>query len=153
MADRIRDKAQSNRIRRKQNEKAQGCVSDQHPWLSFRYMTTSKSHSLKFLDGLDANERDITLQGLFSQLEELARHSWLEWMENRKKTGLETLSYGELNFSPAQEKELTKDTTLYIFRFDTYQGTGQGRIIGFKRAPCATYHIIGYDFNFTAYQH
>lgn len=153
MADRIQDKTQSNKIRRKQNEQVQGCCSVQHPWLSFRYMTTNKSHSLKFLDSLDINAREFTVRSLLSQLETLTCYPWIYWMENRKKTGLETISCDALKFASASEANLTKDTTLYIFRFDTYQGSGKGRIIGFKRAPCAVYHIIGYDFDFTAYQH
>lgn len=153
MADRIRDKAQPNKIRRKQAEQVQGCCSVQYPWLSFRYMTTNKSHSLKFLDSLDIYARECTMRCLLSQLEDLTRYPWIYWMENRKKTGLETVSYDALKFASASEANLTKDTTLYIFRFDTYQGPGKGRMIGFKRAPCAVYHIIGYDFDFTAYQH
>lgn len=153
MMDKIRNRTQPTRLRQKQGETIQGCSSAQHPWLSFCYMTANKSHSLQFLDGLDTTERERTLGGLLFRLEELSRFPWLHWMENRKNIGLETIPFDSLRFAPSQKANLTKDTTLYIFRFDTYQGNGKGRIIGFKRSPCAAYHIIGYDFNFTAYPH
>ena len=74
-------------------------------------------------------------------------------MSMPRKTGLETIPFDELEFSPGPGANLTKDVKLFVFRFDTYQGTGQGRIIGFKSSPCSVYHIIGFDFDFSAYPH
>lgn len=87
------------------------------------------------------------------RFEELTSHPWLYWEQQPKRAGLETISYDQLNFQPNGDIVITKDTTLYVFRFDTYRGSGKGRIIGFKESPCAVYHVIGYDFDFSAYQH
>ena len=74
-------------------------------------------------------------------------------MDHRKRVGLETITYDQLHFSPGGDAIITKDTKLYVFRFDTYRGRNQGRIIGFKGAPCAVLHVVGYDFDFSAYDH
>ncbi len=129
----------------------QGCCSEQHPWFSFRYMTANTAHSLDFLKSI--NDKGATLSCLLARLEELSRQPWLYWTQQPRQTGLETMPYDRLSFSPNSQAGLTKDTTMYIFRFDTYQGKGKGRIIGFKRAPCAVFHIIGYDLDFSAYEH
>lgn len=146
----LKSKTQSNKINGKSTT-IQGCSSDQHPWFSLRYMTTNKTHSLDFLE--NGNDREITLSCLFARLEELSQQSWLYWTQQPKQTGLETIRYDQLTFSPNDKANLTKDTTIYIFRFDTYQGKSKGRIIGFKSAPCSVFHIIGYDFDFSAYKH
>lgn len=146
----LKAKVQSNKIDGKSNAN-QGCSSDQHPWFSLRYMTTNKNHSLAFLG--NGSDRETTLSCLFSRLEELSGKSWLYWTQQPKQTGLETIHYDQLNFSSSEDANLTKDTTIYVFRFDTYQGNGKGRIIGFKSAPCSVFHIIGYDFDFSAYKH
>lgn len=155
MSGNIRRKTTSPRIggKEKKEKEAQGCSSEQYPWISFRYMTANKDHSLAFLEGLEVRDRECTQKHLISRLEELSRHPWSDWINMRKRNGLETLSADELTFSPAQDAPVTKDMTMYIFRFDTYQGIGKGRIIGFKLSPCAAYHIIGYDFDFSAYDH
>ena len=132
---------------------SQGCISEQYPWFSFRYVTTNSAHSLKFLEKLEANGREITLTGLYKKLEELSKEPWRYWTQNRKSSGLETINYSELNFQVSNFPELTKDTSIYVFRFDTYQGTGKGRLLGFKLSPCSVFHIIGYDFDFSAYKH
>ena len=153
MSGKIRGNATSPRIKGTPAKGSRGCSSDQHPWFSFRYMTTNKEHSLEFLDTLDVRERECTFKGLLIRLDELSHQPWLQWMSMPKRAGLETIQADELTFSPAQGAPVTKDMKLYVFRFDTYQGSGQGRIIGFKSDPCSVYHIIGYDFNFTAYDH
>lgn len=150
MGSKLKPKIQSNKITGKSNEN-QGCSSDQHPWFSFRYMTKNKDFSLDFF--ADGREKEITLSCLFARLEELSKRPWVYWMQQPKYTGLETMRYEQLNFSASEDSNLSKDTTIYIFRFDTYQGARKGRIIGFKNNPCSVFQIIGYDFNFSAYSH
>lgn len=149
----IKDRRPNNKITTKKEKKNQGCSSDQHPWFSFRYLTANAAHTLKFLDGLEANERVCTLTSLFTRLDELSHQPWTYWINMPKLTGLETLPLDELRFSPGEGANLTRDTTIYVFRFDTYQGSRKGRIMGFKSSPCSVYHIIGFDFDFSAYSH
>lgn len=146
----IRSKEQHNKVSGKTNG-SQGCCAEQYPWFSFKNITKNSNYNLDMLSS--GTEREQTLLGLYTRLNELSDMPWLYWMQQPKKTGLETLSYHEIKFKANPNIELAKDTTLYIFRFDTYRGQGQGRIIGFKNAPCSVLHIIGYDLDFSAYNH
>lgn len=147
----IRDRSTKPKIQSSKSGQNQGCSSEQHPWFSFRYMTQNKQFSLEYLNKLNSSDRESTLVSLFKRLEELSCKPWLYWTQQPKKTGLETISYDQLHFSP--NISLSKDTTIYVFRFDTYRGNGKGRILGFKGAPCSVLHVIGYDFTLSAYDH
>lgn len=127
------------------------CFSDQFPWISFRSMTANANYNLKSLS--TGSIRELTLVGLYKRLQELSSNSWVYWTQQPKKSGLETLSYGDLNFEVGSSATLSKDTTIYVFRFDTYQGAGKGRILGYKSSPCSVFHIIGYDLDFSSYDH
>lgn len=131
----------------------QGCSSDQHPCFSFRYMTKNKRYSLEFLESCPGREREKTLALLYNRLEELSHRPWRYWMQNPRKNGVETLCYDRFYFTPNNDANLTGDSTIYVFRFDTYKGSGKGRIIGFKKSPCSVLNIIGYDFDHSAYDH
>lgn len=147
----IRNKSETPKIKKTSADKSQGCSSDQYPWLSFRFMTRNKDHYIGFLDSLDKNEREITLKSLYDRFEEITQSTWTYWHQMNKKVGFETISYNQLKFSP--NTALTRDTTIFVFRFDTYRGNKKGRIIGFKNSPCAAFQIIGYDFDFSGYDH
>lgn len=127
------------------------CFSEQFPWISFRFMTTNANYNLKLLSVGPMQES--TLVGLYRRLQELSGNPWVYWTQQPKQSGLETLSYGDLNFVAGPSAILSKDTTIYVFRFDTYQGAQKGRIIGYKNSPCSVFHIIGYDLDFSAYKH
>lgn len=147
-------KIRAHQINNKINSKAsrdQGCCSKQHPWFSFECMTTNSKYCLSAL--APGIEREQTLVGLYKKLAELSSKPWLHWTQQPKNTGLETISYDQLRFSPRSTVTLTKDTTLFVFRFDTHLGCGKGRIIGYKNKPCSVLQIIGFDFDHSAYNH
>lgn len=131
----------------------QGCKENQHPWFSFRYMTSNGKHSAKSIDALHAREKSQTLSSLIHRFEELSSRPWTYWLQMGKAIGFETLDYGSLTFSAAPTAKISDDTAVYIFRFDTYRGNGKGRIIGFKESRCPVLHVIGYDIDFSAYNH
>lgn len=147
---RLHTKEQNNKINGKVSANS-GCQSEQYPWISFRSMTRNARYDLSTLR--QGSEREQTLSGLYRRLTELTGHTWLYWTQQPKRIGLETMKYDDIQFEADANANLTKDTTLYIFRFDTHIGEGKGRIIGYKNAPCAVYHIIGYDIDFSAYNH
>ena len=148
-------KAKEDKIKIKNITKSEikECNIQQYPWYSFQYMTKNKTHSLKYLDSLECTEREKTLKNLFLKLEELSGSSWLYWLQQPKKTGAETIRYDEIDFLADSDANLTRDTPIYIFRFDTYRGNKCGRILGFKKSPCSVLYILGYDFDFSAYKH
>ena len=153
MGQKIKLKENKTKIKKPSQNESRGCISEQYPWFSFRYMTQNSNYSLKFLDSLDCSYREKTLKGLYMRLEELSKQPWIYWQEKRKSTGTETINIDQLNFSANADANFTKDMKAYVFRFDTYQGNNSGRIIGVKLSLCAVLHIIGYDFDFSAYSH
>lgn len=144
----LRTKEQNNKIRT-QATNDRICCSEQYPWFSFKSLTSNSNYNLSSLK--QGTEREATLHGLFEKLHELSSNTWLHWTQQPKKTGLETLKYEDIGFKACSS--ITNDATVYIFRFDTHLGSGHGRIIGYKDAPCATLHIIGFDLDFSAYKH
>lgn len=146
----IRSREQKNKIS-KTSAFTPKCSSEQYPWFSFKCMTTNAKYNLSSLS--PGSERESTLRGLYTRLIELSSQPWLYWLQQPKRSGLENLKYDDISFVANPQTTLSKDTTLYIFRFDTYRGKKEGRIIGFKQDPCATFHIIGYDIDYSAYDH
>ena len=66
-----------------------------------------------------------------------------------KKVGLETLSIEIINFEP-NNYEFSKDQKVYVFRLNSQKW----RMIGIKSGHNNdVLHIIGFDFNFSAYRH
>ena len=147
MSKKLKSPAQTNKIHEKKDNIGE-CFSDQYPWFSFKDITANSRYNLKLLSGKEA---ELTLQGLYQKLQELSSKPWLYWMGMPKSTGLETISYQDIGFKV--DANLSKDTTLYVFRFDTYQGHNKGRIIGYKNAPCSVLHVIGFDIDFSSYEH
>lgn len=146
-------KLKNNKPKLDQDKKGElKCYSEQYPWFSFRFLTTNNRYSLKYLENLGEHEKLHTLNGLLNKLKSMSENPWSYWLGLRKQTGIETISYERLNFK-LSNKKLSKETSIYIIHFDTYQGNGKGRIIGFKDSPCSVMHIIGYDFDFSAYKH
>ncbi|WP_312637386.1 hypothetical protein [Oscillibacter sp.] len=149
----LKQPGNKNKIKKDGVPERTGCSSDQHPFFSFRFMTTNKAHSISFLERRTPGDQLKTLQGLYSIMEKISSSPWKDWGALSKSTGYETITYSQLNFSAPEGIHLTGDTKLFVFRFDTFRGCNNGRIIGFKDNPCAAFNIIGYDFDFTAYPH
>ena len=147
----IRQKDQRIRLTTPQDQSS--CPSDQYPWVSFRYMTANKDFTVECLERLSGQQRETTLLNLYRKLVELSSRPWSYWLQQRKASGMESMDYSRLHFQANQDAGLTSDTKVYILRFDTHLGSGKGRIIGFKQSPCAVLHIIGYDFDFSSYNH
>ena len=144
-------KLKSNQAAPKVQQNATACPAEQYPQLSFRYMTTNSAHSLKYLEKLKNAERIKTLDGLFQRFEELTKMSWERLMLLKKTEGCETLTWNRIKFRGTNAS--TEEGKALVFRFDTWQGNGKGRIIGFKDSPCSAFFIVGFDFDFTAYDH
>ena len=113
-------------------------------------MTSNPQYNLSKLPTGSEGER--IYKALYERLVELSNQPWQHWLGMQKQNGFETIDYHDLKFQPNQNITLTKDTKLYVARFDTHKTQG-GRIIGFKQSPCAAFHIIGYDIKFSAYSH
>lgn len=116
---------------------------------SFAHITTNNKFCFKTFK----NHRDelIAYRYLFEILEELSQKTWVELLSKNKFLGIETIPYGEIHFKASNEDNLVKnDTKIQIMRFGPNK---KYRLLGFKLDNDPTFFIIGYDFNFNAYNH
>lgn len=143
----IKAPVDSKKISRIESKRGGDCP--QVPAFSFAYLTTNKEFTSYYFS--DVNDRRIAIENIYNRLTEIGMYNWLHWYENGKRQGLETLSADELRFSPSG-KELTPDEKVIVFRVKSYAGK-DGRILGIREDGCPILHIIGYDFNFSAYNH
>ena len=97
-----------------------------------------------------SSDKIKTQSNVYSRLEEISKESWLKLSQYNKYLGFETLDYSYIRFLAGVD--LPKDESIYIIRFDLYNGD-KGRILGFKKRGCPILYIIGYDFDFSAYSH
>lgn len=130
---------------RTKNEVGSKC--EQHLAFSFKYLTANKKNNFSYFN--NEKSRFQAEHFLVEKFCELTKENWDYWLRQGKKTGAETLQYSEINISPGNNYKLESDETIYVFRFNS----GNYRILGFKKSPCSTYNIIGFDFAFNAYNH
>lgn len=129
----------------------------QYPFFSFRFLTTNSNHNWNYFK--DTADYHKTLTSFTNRLEDISRENWLYWSHQGKENGIEAIDYSRMRFQASITDEhkrqlgFTKDTKVMVFRFDTFQGNGRGRIMGFKSTPCSAFYIIGFDFDFSAYNH
>lgn len=128
-----------------------GCISEQYPHISFRYMTKNSDHNFDYIENCVDRDQALIATNLFRRLEEITKLSWQQLGADRKQNGYETLRRKQIKFKGTDAN--TEDSKVYVFRFDTHRGSGKGRIVGFKDSPCSALFVIGFDFDFDAYNH
>ena len=130
--------------------KNKGGECEHFPTFSFRYMTKNKRYNFNFFPMSQSSDKIKTQSNVYSRLEEISKESWLKLSQYNKYLGFETRDYSYIRFLAGVD--LPKDESIYIIRFDLYNGD-KGRILGFKKRGCPILYIIGYDFDFSAYSH
>ena len=115
-----------------------------YPVFSFKHITTNKKYNINHFN--KARDKAKAYGALFYIMDVFQNRSWLESMNLDKKNGFETISYKELNFNP-KGFSLAKDDKLLIVRFKR----GYYRMIGMKEDNI--FHVFGFDFNYSAYDH
>ena len=120
---------------------------EEYPIFCFKYLTTNKNYCFKyFKNDVELSKAKVII---LDEIIKYQHRSWLDLGKETKKTGFETISYNQLNFAP-NELDLSNDTKLIIFRINNQNW----RLIGYKSDNFkSVLHIIGFDFNYTAYKH
>jgi len=146
-------------IKRKEKQKisknkmnAEEVKCSQYVSFSFRYLTTNNDHNFKGIK--DKNKKNKMYEDLNERLQEISSDTYKYWTSQDKRRGMTTIPYSKLKFSwqgnpKFRDKLLTKDQPVYKFRF----GNQDYRLLGIKIGSCSTFYIIGFDFNFSAYDH
>lgn len=119
----------------------------EYPVFCFKYLTTNNKYNIKYFNKF--RDREKAYSALFYTIHELQKQSWEDIYNKNRKHGLETIPSNIVKFSPNGLK-LTPDTKLISIRFnrDKY------RLIGIKSEKNKdVLHVIGFDFNYSAYDH
>lgn len=143
MAIKKKEKTKVNRKEAEKNTKDLSCP--EHPVFCFRYLTSNKRYNL-------SNSKEPLNKAklfLLIKMEEMSHLTWQELFNRNHINGLESIPLSRLNFDADKELTLSKDEKFLSIRF----GQQDRRIIGIKRNGCPILHIIGIDFDFSAYQH
>ena len=123
---------------------------DQYPAFSFRYLTSNSTYNFDYFSTSQTVEKEKALAELSKRVSEITCNTWLYWGSRGKKIGHESMQYSNLNFtSSSLPEDFTKDQKVYIFQFSNHSY----RIIGVKLGYCPMFYVIGFDFNFSAYDH
>lgn len=114
----------------------------------FKHLTANKKYRIR--DIRDCRERCQAYEKLFEKINEIQSCPWEEFGMRKKQQGLECIEFKQLNFSATNlTKELEKISKFISIRFCS----GNYRIIAIKAPTCQVLHIIGFDLDFSAYDH
>ena len=120
--------------------------------LSFKYSIKDKRHSIEHIFKTKDNNKKV-IQNLFAKFQELSNLTWKELQNRPKQSGYETIPISEFKINLDNIKkdlELADDSKIIVFRFNNQNS----RLLGVKSAKCKSIlYIIGYDWDFSAYQH
>lgn len=136
----LKKKMSLNDVKRKR-----GSDCEQYPAFSFRYLTKTKEHNFDYFEHEKSNE---VFRTLLQRLKEISKESYTYWNNLGKHKGIEMIDYWQCNINPCDLK-LSPDDKIIVFRF-YHQNY---RILGIRLESCPTLHIIGFDFNYSAYNH
>ena len=146
----IRNQSQEKISKKKIQENKETLLCPLHPVFCFRYITQNSNYNFKYFkhDKRGNNEASIKL---IEKLCEISRMSWDEFILLNKNIGCEKIPITQLRFSASGElaDSMTKDGSFISIRFCKQNY----RIIGIKEFNCPIFHIIGYDFDYSAYPH
>lgn len=131
----------------------QNCIANNnHIILSFKYSINNKNYTIE----KQTNSREKcnkVIQKLFDRLEEISKLTWKELQNRPKETGYEMIPISEFNINLANIKKclnLSDDSKIIVFRFNNQKC----RILGVRSAECSSIlYIIGYDWDYSAYNH
>lgn len=108
-------------------------VPDYSVFFNFQYITSDKRFNFEYLNSKDNKKISRDLLAL---LQRISQSSWEELRTKGKNNGgFETMEYSNFKESIAnniRQKDITKDTKLYVFRF----GGDKYRMIGYKSNSC-----------------
>ena len=143
----VKTPKKSNKISKPVSSIGGGCP--QTPAFSFAHMTTNKSYTLDNFK--DESIRRVTAGNILNRLIEICQKDWKHWFSLSKESGAETISYNQVSITPSG-KALTPDVKLIVFRLKGHAGKN-ARMIGFREEACPIFYVIGFDFDFSAYDH
>lgn len=129
-----------------------GSVCKQTPKFSLGYLTSNSRYNFSYCDKEGESKGHLMASAIIRRLDEISKKTWQYWGALDKKSGYEKLDYSRLDFSASVK--LTPDENVYVFRFKYKNPDSKdGRILGIREDACPVFEIIGFDFDYSAYNH
>ena len=119
--------------------------------VSFRYLTDAKRYSFSYFKNQWRDELSAR-QELDKAISALNANNWLQLGKLNKLQlgGFERLPYGAIEKSVFKRaEEVTPDLDIYSFRFSS----GKYRLLGVTLSNSSVFYILGFDFDYSAYNH
>lgn len=122
-----------------------GCLS-----VSFAYLTTNNDYNYAYFKQDKTGELK-SRKDLVKLLVEITSNNWvtLGLRSKHQWGGFEKLPWSDFSGFSARNIEVPGDQNIYVFRFNQ----DRNRVFGFKNSQCCTLYVVGFDFNFSAYDH
>lgn len=122
---------------------------------SFKYITNQDNFNFqKFVSSQNIRQDIKIMNDLHERLNLMSKEGW-EGLRKRNKNqgGRELLDYSDIRFNaydPNNDLQLSNDSKIISIRF----GGNKYRLIGYRSTTCQSiFHVLGFDFNFSAYDH
>lgn len=120
---------------------------------NFKYLTKNSKYNFDYFEK-DIRKRHDAYDKLYTRLKELSANNFMFWKQAGKISGCEPIPYDRFNDpfkSVLSNVEIVSpDSQLAVFRFSN----NDYRIIGKQGIKeDNVIYIIGFDFNFSAYDH
>ncbi len=129
------------------------CIANNnHIILSFKYSISNKDYTIEKV--VKAKEKcNKIIDKLFKKLEEISKLTWEELQNRPHETGYEMIPISEFKISLEsikRELQLSDDSKIIVFRFNNQNN----RLLGVRSKECnSILYIIGYDWDYSAYDH
>ena len=150
MSKKLKNQTRKVKINGADALKSIGESCEQYPTFSFLHLTTNKKHNFSYFGASQRSDLQKTQKNCLDRLIEISTQNWRSWLNSGKYIGCEPLDYSIVKFE-ACGISLPSDENIYVFRFRLYNNKDDGRILGFRKGKCPIYYIIGFDFDFSAY--
>ena len=122
--------------------------------ISLCYLSKNKNRNFNFFSDKNLRQKEKVLTDFFDFVKRLTGKTRLEILSKNKSSdcGFENLNFQNIKFKP-DGVELSKDTNISVFRFGDNNSGGNYRVLGFFSEDNPIFNIIGFDFDYSAYEH
>lgn len=122
--------------------------------ISLCYLSKNKKRNFEFFSDKNLRQKEKALTDFFDFVKRLTGKTRLEILSKNKSAncGFENLKFQDINCKP-DGIFLSKDTNISIFRFGDNTSGGDYRVLGFFSEENPIFNIIGFDFDYSAYEH
>lgn len=130
------------------------CLKNENIIISFKYSVSTKHYTIEQITKKTKEKCNNKIQCLFEKFEELSNTKLIDFQNKPKTVGYEMLPLNQFNLNidskTMNELKLTNDSKIIVFRF----GKQKYRLFMVQSRMCPSLlYVIGYDWDFSAYNH